>query len=60
LVAIEDFRWAVEEFKVALYAPEVKTDFPISAKRLGERLRALKAMVEAEYPHKMRPVPRSR
>ncbi|MBM3311249.1 MAG: DUF3418 domain-containing protein, partial [Candidatus Aminicenantes bacterium] len=55
--ALEDFRWAVEEYKVAVFAPEVKTAFPVSAKRLADKHRALKAMVEAECPTKSRPKP---
>ena len=55
--ALEDFRSAVEEFKVLLFAPEIKTAFPVSAKRLGDKLRALKALVEAEFPAKARPIP---
>lgn len=41
--AIEEFRWMVEEFKVSLFAPELKTAFPISAKRLSIKLKAIQA-----------------
>jgi len=34
--AMEDFRWMIEEFKVALFAPELKTAYPVSPKRLLE------------------------
>jgi len=34
--ALEDFRWMIEEFKVALFAPELKTAYPVSPKRLLE------------------------
>jgi ATP-dependent helicase HrpA len=37
-----DFRWMVEEFKVSLFAQELGTAYPISAKRLDKVL-ALKA-----------------
>ena len=37
--ALEEFRWMLEEFKVSLFAPEVKTAFPISAKRLAGKLK---------------------
>ncbi|MDH4220377.1 MAG: DUF3418 domain-containing protein, partial [Candidatus Aminicenantes bacterium] len=39
--AVEEFRWMVEEFKVSLFAPEIKTAHPISAKRLLVKLKAL-------------------
>jgi len=39
--AIKEFRWMVEEFKVSLFAPELKTAFPISPKRLLARLKEL-------------------
>ena len=32
--ALESFRWLVEELQVSLFAQELKTPFPISAKRL--------------------------
>jgi ATP-dependent helicase HrpA len=53
--ALEDFRRAVEEFMVSLFAPEIKTAFPISAKRLAEKLRVLKSLAEAEAPSRPRP-----
>lgn len=34
----EEFRWMVEEFKVSLFAQELGTAFPVSAKRLDEQL----------------------
>lgn len=34
----EDFRWLVEEFKVSLFAQELGTAVPISAKRLDQKL----------------------
>jgi ATP-dependent helicase HrpA len=33
---IDEFRWMIEEFKVSLFAPEMGTPFPISAKRLDK------------------------
>jgi len=51
---LDEFRWMIEEFKIAIFAPEVKTAFPVSAKRLADKLRALKALVEAECPIKSR------
>ena len=32
--AFESFRWLVEELQVSLFAQELKTPFPVSAKRL--------------------------
>ncbi len=40
--AVDEFRWMVEEFKVSVFAPELKTAYPISAKRLTAKLRTLK------------------
>jgi ATP-dependent helicase HrpA len=40
---IEEYRWMVEEFKVSLYAPELKTAHPISAKRLLIKLKAIQS-----------------
>ncbi len=42
--AIDDLRWMIEEFKVSLFAPEVGTAFPISAKRLAARLKEIQAL----------------
>jgi ATP-dependent helicase HrpA len=41
---IEAYRWMVEEYKVSLFAPELKTAHPISAKRLLIKLKAIQAM----------------
>jgi ATP-dependent helicase HrpA len=35
-VALEDYRWLVEELRVSLFAQELKTPFPVSAKRLDK------------------------
>ncbi len=40
--AAERFRWLVEEFKVSVFAQELGTAAPVSAKRLDEALLALK------------------
>ena len=41
---LEDFRWLVEELRVSLFAQELRTPLPVSAKRLqrfwDEHLRA--------------------
>jgi ATP-dependent helicase HrpA len=43
-LAVEEFRWMVEEFKVSLFAPEVKTAFPISPKRLAVKLKEIEGL----------------
>jgi ATP-dependent helicase HrpA len=35
--ALEDFRWRLEELRIALFAQEVRTDAPVSVKRLMKR-----------------------
>ncbi|MBM3297735.1 MAG: DUF3418 domain-containing protein, partial [Candidatus Aminicenantes bacterium] len=42
--AVEEFRWLVEEFKVSVFAPELKTAVPVSAKRLEARLKEIAAL----------------
>jgi ATP-dependent RNA helicase HrpA len=39
LAALEELRWMIEEFKVALFAPEVKTAYPISTVRLARKIK---------------------
>jgi ATP-dependent helicase HrpA len=36
---IENVRQMIEEFKISLFAPEIKTLFPVSAKRIEKKLR---------------------
>ena len=36
--AIEEFFWMIEEFKVSVFAQELKTAFPVSKKRLQDKL----------------------
>ena len=43
--AVEAYRWMVEEFKVSLFAQELKTPFPVSAKRLEEKRKEIERMV---------------
>ncbi len=42
--AIDDLRWMIEEFKLALFAPEIKTAFPISAVRLARKIAEIDAL----------------
>lgn len=39
--AVEELRGMIEEFRVSLFAPEVKTAFPISAKRLAVKIKKI-------------------
>jgi ATP-dependent helicase HrpA len=39
--AAEEYRWMVEEFKVSLFAPELKTSVPVSPKRLAVKLKEI-------------------
>jgi ATP-dependent helicase HrpA len=43
--AVEGYRRMVEEYKVSLFAQELKTLFPVSLKRLDERRREIERMV---------------
>jgi hypothetical protein len=35
----------IEEFKISLFAPEIRTAFPISAVRLARKIKEIEAMV---------------
>ena len=39
--ALEEFFWMVKEFEISLFAPEIKTLFPVSPKRLAAAWEAL-------------------
>jgi ATP-dependent helicase HrpA len=43
--AVEAYRWMVEEFKISLFAQELKTQFPISKKRLEKKKAEIERMV---------------
>ena len=43
--AVDELRWMIEEFKLALFAPEIKTAFPISAVRLARKIAEIDALV---------------
>ena len=43
--AIEALFWLIEEYKVSLFAQEIKTPFPISTKRLDKKLKEIGQMV---------------
>jgi len=40
---LEDYRWLIEELRVSLFAQELKTPFPVSAKRLDKAWEELKS-----------------
>lgn len=40
--SIEDYRWVIEEFRISLFAQELKTIVPVSAKRLEKQWQELK------------------
>jgi len=43
--AVEEYFWMIEEYKVSVFAQELKTAIPISAKRLEQKLGEIKRMV---------------
>jgi ATP-dependent helicase HrpA len=43
--AIDDLIWMIEEYKVSLFAQELKTPFPISRKRLDARMEEIERML---------------
>ncbi|UCE54570.1 MAG: DUF3418 domain-containing protein, partial [Desulfobacterales bacterium] len=43
--AVEEYFWMVEEYKVSVFAQELKTDFPVSKKRLQDKLRQIEKMI---------------
>ncbi len=42
--AVQQVRWMVEEFKVAVFAPEIKTAFPISPNRLAVKIKEIEGL----------------
>lgn len=42
--AIEEYFWLIEEYKVSVFAQEIKTPVPISKKRLQEKIKAIERM----------------
>ncbi len=43
--AVEEYFWMIEEYKVSIFAQELKTAIPISAKRLEQKFGEIKRMV---------------
>jgi ATP-dependent helicase HrpA len=42
--AIETFHWMIEEYKISVFAQEIKTNGPISNKRLAEQVKRIERM----------------
>jgi ATP-dependent helicase HrpA len=42
--AVDELRWMIEEFRLALFAPEIKTAFPISGVRLARKIAEIDAL----------------
>jgi ATP-dependent helicase HrpA len=42
--AIEDFFWMIEEYKISVFAQELKTTIPVSKKRLNTKLKEIERM----------------
>ena len=43
--ALEDFFWMIEEYKVSIFAQELKTAYPVSKKRLEKKLAEINRMI---------------
>ena len=43
--AMEEFYWMIEEFKVSLFAQELKTPYPVSIKKLNQQVRRIQRMI---------------
>ena len=39
--AIDEYRWMVEEYRVSVFAQEIRTPYPVSPKRLNAKLREI-------------------
>jgi len=42
--AIDEYRWMVEEYRVSVFAQEIRTPYPVSPKRLRAKLREIEDM----------------
>ncbi len=43
-LAVDEYRWMVEEYRVSLFAQGIKTPYPVSPKRLREKIREIEGM----------------
>jgi len=42
--AIEEFRWMLQEYRISVFAPKVRTLFPVSPKRLEQKLEEIASL----------------
>jgi ATP-dependent helicase HrpA len=54
-MALEDLRWLIEEFKISLFAPEVKTAHPVSSVRLAVRIKEIETLLRGGGAAKGKP-----
>ena len=40
--ALDEYFWMIEEYRVSLFAQELKTPYPVSRKKLDDKLRVIK------------------
>ena len=40
--ALDEYFWMIEEYRVSLFAQELKTPYPVSRKKLDDKLREIK------------------
>jgi ATP-dependent helicase HrpA len=40
---LDEFRWQIEELRISLFAQELKTPYPVSAKRLQKLWESVRA-----------------
>jgi ATP-dependent helicase HrpA len=45
LKLIDEYRWMIEEYKVSLFAQELKTAFPVSRKRLEKKKQEIERII---------------
>jgi len=43
--AVEELRWMIEEYKVSIFAQEIKTAFPVSEKRLKKKIQDIERLI---------------
>ncbi|HEY9033219.1 MAG TPA: DUF3418 domain-containing protein, partial [Pseudomonadales bacterium] len=49
LARVEDYRWQLEEFRVSLFAQQLKTPQPVSAKRLDALWQAIEDDIQRNF-----------
>jgi|GEM_PF-18633 len=43
--AVRELRWMIEEFKIAVFAPEIKTAYPVSGVRLARKIKDIESQI---------------